>query len=49
MGTGLIMVEQNVPATLKVVERAIILKAGRVVFDGSARELAENKDLWKWF
>jgi hypothetical protein len=49
MGTGLIMVEQNVPATLKVVERAIILKAGRVVFDGSARELSENKDLWKWF
>jgi branched-chain amino acid transport system ATP-binding protein len=49
MGTGLIMVEQNVPATLKVVERAIILKAGRVVFDGSALELSENKDLWKWF
>jgi branched-chain amino acid transport system ATP-binding protein len=49
IGTGLLIVEQNVPATLKVVERAIILKAGRVVFDGSAQELTENKDLWQWF
>ena len=49
MGTGLIIVEQNVPATLKVVQRAIILKAGGVVFDGTAKELADNKDLWKWF
>ncbi|MCX7324206.1 MAG: ABC transporter ATP-binding protein [Hyphomicrobiales bacterium] len=49
MGTGLIMVEQNVPATLKIVDRAVIVKAGRVVFDGTAQELSENKDLWKWF
>lgn len=49
MGTGLIIVEQNVPATLKIVQRAIILKAGGVVFDGGAQELADNKDLWKWF
>ncbi len=48
-GTGLIIVEQNVPATLKIVERAIILKAGGVVFDGTAEELSANKDLWKWF
>lgn len=49
MGTGLVIVEQNVPATLKVVERTIIIKAGRVVFEGPAVELAANKDLWKWF
>jgi branched-chain amino acid transport system ATP-binding protein len=48
-GTGLCIVEQNVPATLKLVDRAIILKSGRVVFDGSARELEEQKDLWQWF
>lgn len=48
-GTGLIMVEQNVPATLKIVDRAIIIKSGAVVFDGPAQELADNKDLWKWF
>jgi branched-chain amino acid transport system ATP-binding protein len=48
-GTGLCIVEQNVPATLKLVDRAIILKSGRVVFDGSARELEVQKDLWQWF
>ncbi len=48
-GTGLIVVEQNVPATLKLVDRAIIIKSGAVVFDGPASELAANRDLWKWF
>ena len=49
MGTGLVIVEQNVPATLKIVDRAIIIKSGRVVFSGSADELRDNKDLWQWF
>ena len=48
-GTGLIVVEQNVPATLKLVDQAIITKSGAVVFQGAADELAANKDLWKWF
>jgi branched-chain amino acid transport system ATP-binding protein len=48
-GTGLLIVEQNVPATLKAIDRAVILKSGRVVFDGSARELEAKKDLWQWF
>jgi branched-chain amino acid transport system ATP-binding protein len=48
-GTGLVIVEQNVPITLKAIERAIILKAGRVVFEGAARELEARKDLWQWF
>jgi branched-chain amino acid transport system ATP-binding protein len=48
-GTGLVIVEQNVPITLKAVERAVILKAGRVVFEGPARELEARKDLWEWF
>ena len=48
-GTGLVVVEQNVPATLKLIDRAVILKAGRVVFDGSARDLEAKKDLWEWF
>lgn len=49
MGVGLIVVEQNVPATLKVVEQTLILRSGRVVFQGSAAELGNNADLWKWF
>ena len=48
-GTGLIIVEQNVPITLRAINRAVILKAGRIVFAGSAPELAAKKDLWQWF
>jgi len=48
-GTGLVIVEQNVKATLKIVDRAIIIKSSRVVFDGTSEELASNKDLWQWF
>ena len=49
MGVGLIVVEQNVPATLKIVEQTIILRSGEIVFQGSAAELGGNMDLWKWF
>jgi branched-chain amino acid transport system ATP-binding protein len=48
-GTALVIVEQNVMATLKIVDRAIIIKSSRVVFDGTSQELASNKDLWQWF
>jgi branched-chain amino acid transport system ATP-binding protein len=48
-GTGLLIVEQNVPITLKAVDRAVILKSGRVVFEGPAHELEAKKDLWQWF
>jgi branched-chain amino acid transport system ATP-binding protein len=48
-GVGLIVVEQNVPATLKAVERTLILRSGQIVFQGSAAELSNNADLWKWF
>lgn len=49
MKTAIVMVEQNVKATLSAVERAVILKAGRVVWDGSSEELARKEDLWTWF
>jgi branched-chain amino acid transport system ATP-binding protein len=48
-GTGLLIVEQNVAITLQAIDRAIILKAGRLAFDGPARELEAKKDLWQWF
>jgi branched-chain amino acid transport system ATP-binding protein len=48
-GIGLIVVEQNVPATLKMVEQAVILRSGQIAFQGSAEELGRNTDLWKWF
>jgi branched-chain amino acid transport system ATP-binding protein len=49
MGIGLIVVEQNVPATLKMVQQTMILRSGRIAFQGSAEELSGNTDLWKWF
>jgi branched-chain amino acid transport system ATP-binding protein len=47
--TGLIVVEQNVPATLKLVNTAVIIKSGAIVFQGPSQELAGNPELWKWF
>jgi branched-chain amino acid transport system ATP-binding protein len=49
MGVGLIVVEQNVPATLKMVDQTVILRSGQIAFRGSAEELSSNMDLWKWF
>jgi branched-chain amino acid transport system ATP-binding protein len=48
-GTTIVIVEQNIPATLKLVSRAIVLKAGRIVFDGASGELARKDALWAWF
>ena len=49
MGVGLVVVEQNVPATLKIVDQTLILRSGSVVFRGSSAELGSNADLWKGF
>lgn len=48
-GTTVVIVEQNIPATLKIVSRALVLKAGRLVFDGPSRELERTEDLWALF
>ena len=48
-GTTVVIVEQNIPATLKIAGRAIVLKSGRIVFDGPSRELERKADLWAWF
>jgi branched-chain amino acid transport system ATP-binding protein len=48
-GTTVIIVEQNVQATLKHVERAIVFKSGRVIFDGASAELLEQESLWHLF
>jgi branched-chain amino acid transport system ATP-binding protein len=47
--TTVVIVEQNIPATLKIASRAIVLKSGRIVFDGASRELERKEDLWAWF
>jgi len=47
--TTLVLVEQNVQAALREVERAIVVKTGQIIFDGPAVELAAKEDLWEWF
>jgi branched-chain amino acid transport system ATP-binding protein len=49
LGLAILIIEQNVPRTLKIVDRAIIMKSGRVLSDGNARELLGKQDLWNWF
>ena len=48
-GTTVVIVEQNIPATLAIVSRAIVIKSGRVVFDGPSKELERKEDLWGLF
>jgi branched-chain amino acid transport system ATP-binding protein len=47
--TTIVIVEQNIPATLRIVSRAMVVKSGRIVFDGASRELERKEDLWAWF
>ncbi len=49
LGIALMIVEQNVPRTLKVVDRALIMKGGRLVSDTPSADLVGRQDLWEWF
>lgn len=49
MGTTIVIVEQNILTTLDMVERAIVLRSGEVVFDGDSGDLARKEDLWSRF
>lgn len=44
-GMTTIIVEQNAIAALNLADRAVILDTGKVVFDGSAKEVLDNEDL----
>ena len=41
-GISILIVEQNVPMTLKVAHRAYIIESGRIVGHGAARDLLES-------
>src|SRR5574340_1516211 len=44
-GLSVLLVEQNVPLSLGVADRAYILDDGKVVYSGTADELAANEEL----
>jgi len=46
-GYTVLIVEQNIRQVLKVVNRAYLLEAGRIVLTGSSSELIESKELQK--
>ncbi len=45
LGITTILVEQNAVAALKLADRAMILDTGKIVFDGTAKEVLDNVDL----
>jgi len=47
--TTIIIIEQNVLTTLDIVERSIILRSGRVVFDDKSEILKNSQNLWDYF
>jgi branched-chain amino acid transport system ATP-binding protein len=49
MGTTIVIVEQNILTTLEMVQRAIVLRSGAIVFDGNSGDLANKEDLWSRF
>jgi len=46
---SVLIVEQNVQSTLEHVDRAIVLKQGRIIFDDDSKRLRDQKSLWYLF
>ena len=44
-GITTVIVEQNAVAALNIADRSVILDTGKVVFDGTAKEVLDNEDL----
>ena len=45
MGTTILLVEQNVQASLEIADRAYVIETGKNVMEGAARDLLNNEDL----
>jgi acyl-CoA reductase-like NAD-dependent aldehyde dehydrogenase/ABC-type branched-subunit amino acid transport system ATPase component len=48
-GTGLLIVEQNVRASLAIADRGYLMEAGRVIGEGSAEKLAGDPEVQRAF
>lgn len=49
MGVGMLIVEQNVRISLRYADRGYLLEAGRIIDEGSAEELMNDKAIRKAF
>lgn len=46
---GVIIVEHNIPRTLKFVDRVVVMKMGRIIADTPAANVSGTQQLWQWF
>ncbi len=46
-GVTILLVEQNVNTTLKIVDRGYVIEQGKIVLEGSSKDLAENEHIRK--
>jgi len=44
-GTPLLLVEQNAAAALSIADRGYVIESGRIVLEGTGKELAQNDDV----
>ncbi len=44
-GTTILLIEQNAKAALKIADYAYVLETGRIVMEGTGKELLENEDV----
>lgn len=47
--TGIVIVEQNIDATSRIVDRIFIIKVGEIVFSGSSEIAKDKQQLWRLF
>jgi len=46
-GVAVLLVEQNVPMSLKIADRAYLIESGEIKYDGNTEELAQKDELIK--
>jgi branched-chain amino acid transport system ATP-binding protein len=46
---GVVIVEHNIPRTLRFVDRVLVMKMGRIIADTPAEKMSGTQQLWQWF
>lgn len=48
-GLSILLVEQNVREALKISDRAVVMKSGRMIWEGMPKDLSDNKKLMELY